>query len=198
MLRIQRLGAAGAVLVWILLGMAPGRAFSAADQTGTAAATERGAWKHHHASFTYFGFSTAYSCDGLEDKVKRILLYLGARQDVQVQAEGCPRGLSSLSRQIFVTLDFDALQAAPDSGDADNVQARWADLQVAPHYPRFIEAGDCDLVYGLRAVLKDGFSWRGLDYSTNCIPHQLPLDNFAVHGLVLQPAPTGTGVATTH
>jgi hypothetical protein len=188
MLHLQRLGASGAVLVWILLGMAPGRADSAADQAGAAAPNERSAWKHHHATFAYYGITSAYSCDGLEDKVKEILLYLGARQDAHVQATGCPRGPSSPSHQAFVTVDFDAVQAAPDSSDTDNVQAHWADLQVAPRHPRFIEEGDCELIDGLRAVLKDGFSWRGLEYSTSCIPHQLELGGFKVQGAVLQPA----------
>jgi hypothetical protein len=185
---VQRLGAAGAALVWMLLGMVPGRADSAADQAGATAPTERSAWKHHHLSFAYYGLTSAYTCDSLEDKVKEILLYVGARKDAQVQATGCPRGPSSPSHQAFVTADFDTLQAAPDSSDADSVQARWADLQVAPRHPRFMDDGDCELVDGLRPVLKDGFSWRGLDYSTNCIPHQLLLGSFAVRGAVLQPA----------
>ncbi len=185
---VQRLGAAGAVLGWILLGMASGSAYSAADQAGSAAPTERSAWKHHHVTFAYFGITAAYTCDSLEDKVKQILLYVGARQDAQVQATGCPRGPSSLSHQAVVTVDFDTLQAAPDSSDADSVQARWADMQVAPRHPRFMDEGDCELIDGMRPVLKDGFSWRGLDYSTSCFPHELPLDGFAVRGAVLRPA----------
>jgi hypothetical protein len=184
---LQRLGAAGAVLGWILLGIAPGRADSAADQVDTAAATEQSAWKHHHATFSYYGLTTLYTCDGLEDKVKQILRYLGARKDMQVQAS-CARGPNAPSHQAWVTVDFDTVQAAPDASDADNVQARWAPMQVAPRHPRFMEDGDCELVDGLRAVLKDGFSWRGLDYNTNCVPHDLWLGGFQVRGEVLLPA----------
>jgi hypothetical protein len=187
MLHAQRLGAAGAVLAWILLGLAPGRAYSAADQLDAAAPMEPGAWKHHHVTFVYYGLTALYTCDGLEDKVKEILLFLGARRDALVQASGCARGPDSPSHEAFVTVDFDALQAAAATTDVDNVQARWTAMQVAPRHPRFIDEGDCELMDDLRAVLKDGFSWRGLDYSASCVPHNLSLGGFHVRGQVLQP-----------
>lgn len=145
MTHLQGLGAASAVLVSMLLGLAPGRADSAAGQVGTTAPTERSAWKHHHATFTYAGFTSAYTCDSMEDKVKEILLFVGARKDAQVQATGCPRGPNSLSHLVTVSVDFDTLQAAPDSSQTDGVQARWTDLQFAPRHPRFMDEG------GLRA-----------------------------------------------
>ena len=74
-----------------------------------------------------------------------------------------------------MTVDFDALQAAGATTDADTVQAHWTAMQVTPRRPRFMDEGDCELVDDLRAVLKDGFSWRGLDYSANCVPHDLTL-----------------------
>jgi hypothetical protein len=183
----KRLGAAGAVLVALLLGLGSLAANSASDQPGAVSSSERSAWKHHHATFSYYGLTSLYTCDGLEDKVKQILLYLGARKGVQVQAS-CARGPNAPSHQAWVTVDFDALQAAPDSPDADSVQAHWAATQVAPRRPRFMEDGDCELIDDLRAVLKDGFSWRGLDYRASCVPHNLELGGFEVRGEVLQPA----------
>jgi hypothetical protein len=149
---------------------------------------ERSAWKHHHSSFSYYGLTALYTCDGLEEKVKQILLYLGARPDAQVQATGCSPGPNSPSHTAFVTADFNTVQATADSADADGVRAEWAGRQVAPRHPRFIDAGDCELIDGLRAVLKDGFSWRGLDYSATCVPYDLSLGDFNVRGEVLQPA----------
>jgi hypothetical protein len=169
------------------LGVTPDRAESAADQAGAAAATESVAWKHHHATFSYYGLTALYTCDGLEDKVKQILLYLGARKDVQVQAS-CARGPTAPSHQAFVTVDFDALAAASGAGDAGDVQAHWTATQVEPRHPRFMEAGDCELIDDLRTVLKDGFSWRGLDYNASCVPYNLDLGGFQVRGQVLQPA----------
>ncbi|HXN10737.1 MAG TPA: hypothetical protein VN859_05800 [Steroidobacteraceae bacterium] len=184
----SRLGAAGAILLSTLLAVASGRTFGAADQPVAPVPAERSAWKHHHVVFSYYGLTALYTCDGLEDKVRQILLFLGARKDAQVQATGCPRGPSSPSHQAFVTADFDALQAAPDSSDADNVQAHWAATQVTPRRPRFMDEGDCELVDGMRALLKDGFSWRGLDYNASCVPYSLSLGGFNVRGEVLQPS----------
>jgi len=187
-----RPGAAGAIVCSTLLALGSGVARSAAeppaaaDQPAAAATAERSAWKHHHVAFQYYGLTALYTCDGLEDKVKQILLFLGARKDAQVQATGCFRGPNSPSRQAFVTVDYNALQAAPDSSDADSVQAHWAPTQVTPRRPRFMDEGDCELVDGMRAVLKDGFSWRGLDYSASCVPYSLSLGGFNVRGEVLQ------------
>ena len=86
MLHAQRWGAAGAVLVGVLLSLSPVRAHGAADQAPAAVPVEPGAWKHHHVTFVYYGLTALYTCDGLEDKVAQILRFLGARKDVQVQA----------------------------------------------------------------------------------------------------------------
>lgn len=189
-----RPGAAGAVLLGILCAVGAGAAHGAAPIEPSApingtASIERSAWKHHHSTFSYYGLTALYTCDGLEEKVKQILLYLGARPDAQVQATGCGPGPDSPSHTAFVTVDFNTVQAeaTPDSGDAVGVQAQWAGRQVAPRHPRFIDAGDCELIDGLRAVLKDGFSWRGLDYSATCVPYDLTLGDFNVRGEVLQP-----------
>jgi hypothetical protein len=176
-----RSGAVGAVLIGILCT-------AAAAAAPGAAPVEHGAWKHHHSTFSYYGLTSLYTCDGLEDKVKEILLYLGARSDALVQATGCSPGPNSPSHTAFVTVDFNTVQATPDSADADGMQAQWADRQVAARHPRFIDAGDCELIDGLRTVLKDGFSWRGLDYSTTCVPYDLSLGGFNVRGEVLQPS----------
>ncbi len=199
MLHASRPGAARAVVISTLLWLGAGQALSASEspaaadqpatagQTAAGASAERSAWKHHHAAFQYYGLTALYTCDGLEDKVKQILLFLGARKDAQVQATGCFRGPNSPSHEAFVTVDFDTLQAAPESSDADIVQAHWAATQVTPRRPQFMDEGDCELVDGMRAVVKEGFSWRGLDYNASCVPYSLTLGGFNVRGEVLRP-----------
>src|SRR5271170_1760556 len=46
-------------------------------------------WKEQHLSFTYMGRTSRYSCDGLRDKVRALLLDLGARRDLKITALGC-------------------------------------------------------------------------------------------------------------
>ena len=46
-------------------------------------ARERGVWQKHEYSFAYMGFTSTYSCDGLADKIKLLLITAGARQDAK-------------------------------------------------------------------------------------------------------------------
>ena len=57
--------------------------------TTTALGVEPGVWQHHQTTISYYGITTLYTCDGLEDKVRALLLYFGARADLKVHAFGC-------------------------------------------------------------------------------------------------------------
>src|SRR6267154_4119568 len=46
-------------------------------------------WREQHLEFFYMGRTSRYSCDGLRDKVRAMLLDLGARRDVKIAAIGC-------------------------------------------------------------------------------------------------------------
>src|SRR5664279_122525 len=66
-------------------------------------------WKAQRLDFSYTGFTTRYTCDGLEDKVRQILLEFGARKDLKVRATGCesgPRGPDYPSRFAWVNAEF--------------------------------------------------------------------------------------------
>src|SRR5712691_3137657 len=46
-------------------------------------------WREQHLEFFYMGRTSRYSCDGLRDKVRAMLLDLGARRDLKISAIGC-------------------------------------------------------------------------------------------------------------
>jgi len=46
-------------------------------------------WKEQHLEFSYMGRTARYSCQGLRDKMRSLLLDLGARLDLQVALLGC-------------------------------------------------------------------------------------------------------------
>src|SRR5580698_10464283 len=49
-------------------------------------------WVQRKLDYTYMGFTTKYSCDGLRDNVRQVLLALGARRkDLKIQSTGCTR-----------------------------------------------------------------------------------------------------------
>jgi hypothetical protein len=161
-------------------------ALSLGATASMADAPEATAWQHHHANFTYFGFTALYSCDGLEGKVSQILLFLGARKDLIVQAGGCPRGGNSPSRIATVDVDFDTLSAAADAPAADVVQAQWTPFKLEAERPSFMGQGDCELMRAMQPMLTQNFSLRSLDYSVSCAPHQVSMADFRVQGEVLK------------
>jgi hypothetical protein len=143
-----------------------------------------GAWQHHQLTFSYFGFTTLYTCDGLEDQVRRILLHLGARKDVKVSAGGCPGPFNTPSRNALVTLDFYTL--APSTDGSATVKAQWTPFELTPHRPGFMGDGDCELIQEMKDLISRNFSLRGVDYRANCVPHQVTLDGFEVKGQALR------------
>ena len=46
-------------------------------------------WKEQHVEFSYAGRTARYSCDGLLEKVRAMLLDLGVRRDVKMTPLRC-------------------------------------------------------------------------------------------------------------
>jgi hypothetical protein len=179
---------AGALASLSLAAAMPSLASERTASLTTAPAPQASAWQHHQAKFNYFGITSLYTCDGLEDKVRLILRYFGARQQgLQVQAQGCPRGPDSVSHVAWVTADFDTLAAAGgEVAAADIVPARWTAIRLNAQRPFFMGAGDCELIDQMRATLTSNFSLRGLAYNATCTPHQVSFADFRVQGEALK------------
>jgi len=145
-------------------------------------------WQPHHSQFDYFSITSRFTCDGLENKVRQILIYLGARSDVYVQATGCPEGPFSISRSAFVRIDFSTLGtpgAASDSADVS--PASWTPLQLASQRPFFLGDGDCELIDQMKKLITDNFSWRGkVSYRTDCPINTTQFHDFQIQGEVLK------------
>src|ERR1700704_4819616 len=87
---------AAGIALWVVAagavaGLLTATGWAAADETGAAAARGQAAvWTPKELTFVYQGFTTKYSCDGLRDKVRGVLLDLGAqKKDLKVQQLGC-------------------------------------------------------------------------------------------------------------
>jgi hypothetical protein len=145
------------------------------------------AWKSHTAKFHYFGFTTHYTCDGLEDKVKTILLHLGARQGAKVHATGCAYGPNTPSPFAWVDATFDTLAVAEGAAGANDVQAQWADFQIAPHRPFDMGDGECELMERMKDVITANFALKDVDYRASCTPHHISIADYGVKGKVLRP-----------
>jgi hypothetical protein len=178
---------AAAILGGLTGGTPSGRAAAPADTPP--ADVVASAWQHHKVRFNYMGFTSLYTCDGLEDHVRQILLHIGARKDANVRAIGCPGPNNAPSRTAWVDADFYTLAPAADASGSDAVQARWTRLEVTPMRPNFMGEGDCELIEQMKDLITQNFSLRNIEYRTDCFPHQIILDGFAVKGQALRALP---------
>jgi hypothetical protein len=181
----------GTVAAVMLLGAPP--CSSAASGPAASPDDVTGAWQHHKVTFTYIGFTAFFTCSGLEDRVRQILVHLGARKDATVSATGCRGPIDSPSGSIWVDADFYSLAAA-DSAAPGTVKARWTPLEVSPGRPHFMGAGDCELVQGMKDVITKNFALRDVEYNTSCFPHQVSLAGFKVKGQALRAVPASSAV----
>jgi hypothetical protein len=168
---------AGAALV---IGAGAGTAFAAAEDT------QSGVWEHHQATTSYFTMTTAFTCPGLEHTVKQVLLYLGARPDVQVSAS-CPDPVAPVKTAVVKT-DFYSLQPA-SSGASETINGQWVPIKLTPQSPSqapFLGTSECELVYQFKDLFTKAFSYRDLKYDALCFPHQVTLLDYSVRGQVLK------------
>ncbi len=182
----KRILISAAVAAFLTLTVLP--LVRAADATPSPAQAVAGTWEHHHANFTYWGITARYSCDGLEDNIRALLLHLGARkEDLKVNARGCPRGPSVPGRNALVDLDFYSLAPSADANAANVVQAHWTPVLVSSTHPYFMAHGDCELVDELKDIISKNFSLRNMNYRTDCVPYQVNIDDFSVKAEALKP-----------
>jgi hypothetical protein len=184
----------GALLA--LAGLGAGTIAVASEQAGAAdGQTVVGTWEHHHANFTYYGITALYSCDGLENNIRALLQHLGARKDVTVNARGCPHGSSVPGHNAIVDMDFFTLSPSADANAANTIPAHWTPVVVSPTRPYFMGHGDCELIDELKDIISKNFSLRDLSYRTDCVPHQVNIDDFGIKADALKPLPAAAASA---
>jgi hypothetical protein len=170
-----------------IVGLSTGIVGKAAEENSSSGALATGTWQQRHASFTYYGITALYSCDGLEDNIRALFRYLGARKDVTVNARGCPRGSSVPGHNAIVDLEFYTLAPSSDTDATNSVQARWTPISVSPTAPYFMGHGDCELIDEMKDIISKNFSFRDLSYRTDCVPHQVNIDDFGIKAQALKP-----------
>jgi hypothetical protein len=177
--------AAGAVLLTVTAWAAP-------HETGAPAArAESAVWTPRELSFVYQGFTTTYSCDGLQDKVRSILLELGAREDLKVTETPCAQ-LGRPEPFPGVRIKMNVLQPAADesaTAGTQSVPAHWKRVDRTPDRDAVSAAGECELIEQVRQSILPLFATRNVEYSSNCVPHQLQNGAARLRAEVLVPDP---------
>jgi hypothetical protein len=175
----QTLRTAGAALLLVagMAGMAG--VVSAAEP---AAAPESGVWQKHDVRFDYMGFTTIYTCDGLADKLKLLLMQAGARADAKARTGACAEVSGRPDRMANARLVYYTLApAGAGSASSDVVPAQWRKVTLSVDHPRDLQAGDCELIEQFRdAVVKKTFTTRNLAGRITCVPHQIAGTRFTL------------------
>ncbi len=147
---------------------------------------EPGIWRSQKTELVYMGFTSTYSCDGLQGKLELLLRQLGAQPGFKVIAYGCA-DFGRPSRFPRATLEFSSLQpasaaqataAAATTGNAlavmqqAPVSGAWRTIELSPHHPFDLQDGDCELMEQFRDKVLPLFATRGLQVRITCVPYQ--------------------------
>ena len=162
----QRLALAG--LAALCLGTAT---LALADE-----APVQSVWTAKKLHFTFMGFTARYSCDGLNTKLRSVLLDLGARPDLRLASVGCSGGFGRPSPFPGVSATLQVLEPVGDQApdpETKVVAAHWKTVVVAPKGEPLNAAGDCELTEQIKQRILPLFTTRNIQYSSTCIPNQL-------------------------
>jgi hypothetical protein len=166
-LKLARLAAVAAV--FSLPAWAAG-----AESAAPPADAEPAVWTPKELTFVYQGFTSHYSCDGLREKMRQVLLTLGAREDLEVWPYGCtsPAGRPDPFPGVRIKMSvLNPVSGAPAA--AATVPAQWKKVDVRLNRDPVNEAGDCELLEQVKQKILPQFTTRHVDFSSNCVPHQL-------------------------
>jgi hypothetical protein len=143
-----------------------------ADTAAPAATPEPGVWQKHEYNFAYLGFTSTYSCDGLADKLKLLLIAAGARKDAKSQPGACALGFGRPDKFARASLTFYTLAPGGGASDSPPVAGTWRPVAISDRAPRELRVGDCELVEQFRNNILPMFTTRGVENHVTCIPHQ--------------------------
>jgi hypothetical protein len=150
-------------------------------------------WKMQEIRYSYTGFTTAYSCDAMEDRLKAILRTLGAHPQTRVFAQGCD--FNRPSRNFFITITTVAPvpvadKAPPSAAEKSREEllkrlgvaptlldetfpAQWQTIELSRDRKLRLQPGDCELMQGLRDHVLPKLSFKVITDRVQCVPRQL-------------------------
>ena len=201
-----------AIVALVLCALAGARAVHAADAPAAVPAEPPVAahWVTRKFNLTYMGLTAHYSCDGLLDSVRDILLQLGARKsDMDVSEAGCirlngPSPMPGVEGSFSVLVPAEAAAsgttvsngATASNQDGAPVQAQWrrVDLVRKLHYD-FDLTGHCELLEQMHRQVLPLISSRNVDFMSTCFPHDAVLGGVTFKLDVLVPVVSPKGKA---
>jgi len=160
-------------------------------------------WKEQHLDFSYMGRTARYSCEGLRDKMRSLLLDLGARRDLKVSVYACnesaPLTRGYLGPRLSLVFSSPALPDAGvqpvHAGDLARVDARYESFTLTSDAFRNFGIGDCELVEEFSRQILPKLATKDVKQDITCVPYQASGSRFFVKGEILRAAaPAGAKV----
>jgi len=145
-------------------------------------------WTPKELRFVYMGFTSHYSCDGLADKMRSIVLQLGARPDLNVRPVPCSGTLGRPTEFPGVTVNMNVLvpwDASSANATVTPVPAHWKRIEISTDRDPLREAGDCELIEQVKTRVLRLFTTRNVEYHSTCIPNQLQIGGTQLKAEVL-------------
>jgi hypothetical protein len=155
-------------------------------------------WKEQHLRFFYMGRTSRYSCDGLRDKVRAMLLDLGARRDLTITALGCestaararPSSLGPSLRIVVSTPVLPQPKLKPlHPGDLGVVNARFEPFTITGDAFRNMGIADCELVEEFTHQILPKLVTRNVQQDIACVTFRQSGARFLVRGEILRSLP---------
>jgi hypothetical protein len=168
-------------------------------------------WKPVDLQFSYHGFTTSYSCDGLEWRMQAILKAIGAHPETRVSATGCPTNGPSDHAFIHISGAFPVIAAdAPKpaskdksreellkrlgvkSGvDQDQFPATEQVIDLSRERTAGLQPGDCELIEQLTRDVFPKLGIKIVEGDKRCFPNQVPISTprLKVSALIKTPTP---------
>lgn len=198
----------------VMIALGPSYAAAAQDAGAAAVPVVDAVWVEREIFVTYMAFTSFYSCDGLEGKVRWVLKELGARPDFSVTARGCvrlsgPEAMPAVrivaalpvaaTPEVLADLASGAAKrelAARATGRAVPEPEATAQFQASPRRVEFtsrpggpLEDGDCELIEQLRDQVMVPLGVRIIENGVRCVPRQVRSGAVRLAVEVLQPVP---------
>jgi hypothetical protein len=146
-------------------------------------------WTDKELTYVYQGFTTRYSCDGLRDKIRGVLLDLGAdKKTLKVLQLGCSSPDGRPDPFPGVRVKVKVVQPAGPN-DTPTGQAHWKAIDLKLRDSFTTDSGECELMEQIRDKILPLFATRNVDYKADCIPHQATATRPSLKLEVLWPDP---------
>lgn len=158
-----------------------------------ASGAESAVWVKKNIFFIYHGFTSAYSCEGLQSVVTDVLLQLGARKSgMDLRQTNCATGFNNPTSNPGISGSFYVLE--PSSGSTpEAIDASWqtVNVHIGPADRNATgrgKQGTCELIDQVKRNILPLFSTRNVKFESICHANTALIRGSTLQAEVLKPS----------